>query len=218
MVTKYIQSLSTFGEFAEITADQQKALKGNYPRMVSRRMSNMALMIGDCLQDVIIDKADLLIYATTYSEVLSLERYLASFPTPSPLYFQNSIHPSGIEQILIANQQPVITHLPLAGRDNIMHSALMAALSDGGKTWLVGAEESGTWLTEKQCAGDVNFAFCVEITSEAGHALAQISWDKEEAPENDNNQLSTYAFFRAIKDRKPIQVGNSAMGTLRLEW
>ena len=91
-------------------------------------------------------------YATTFSETMCLEAYLDSFPNPSPLMFQNSIHPSGLEQVLIARQMPVSEFLPFAGRRHVMHAALIAACTtDKARQWVVASEEQGTWLTEKEC-------------------------------------------------------------------
>src|SRR5947199_274737 len=71
---------------------------------------------------------DALIYASTFAETRSLEDYLTSFPTASPLLFQTSIHPGAVQQVLIGRQQPVGRFWPLTGRRRLVEHALLTAL------------------------------------------------------------------------------------------
>ncbi len=217
MLTRFLHIVSTFGPFSEMDADAIKALKSNFPPLVSRRMTKPALMLGACLKDQTIDPADAVIFTTTYSETMCLEKYLDSFPTPSPLMFQNSIHPSGIEQLLIARKQPVEEFMSFAGDNRLVHSALVAAfVSETPRQWIVGTEEIGTWLTEHKRASDVDFAYAILLSSDSANAVAKIEWRpqsvSQDTPETDLD------FLKILDHRMPCRMKAASLGELELTW
>src|SRR3954462_13979370 len=82
---------------AETAAEARERLKEKFPRAALRRMTHLGLLIGATLEGTALTSEDALIYATTYGETRALEDFLTSFPAASPLGFQTSIHPGGIQ-------------------------------------------------------------------------------------------------------------------------
>jgi len=220
MHTRYIQVANTFGPSSETSIDTWKTLKKNFPPLASRRMTQLALMIGECLKDQEIQCSDSVLYVTTFSETLCLEKFLDSFPNPSPLMFQNSIHPSGMEQVLIAKKQSAEEFLAFGGNKNAMHSALVAAFTSENPTqWLIGAEEKGTWLTEKECASDQDFALALKLTDNPAAALAKLSWQPLTSETVDNpTVLTTFGLLELIQQKHSGRFVTDSMGVLTIDW
>ena len=220
MHTRYIHLANTFGPFEQTEMEVVKELKRNFPPMISRRMTKLALMIGECIKGESMEVTDAVIYATTFSETACLEKYLDSFPTPSPLMFQNSIHPSGMEQVLIARKQAVEEFMSFGGDDHILHSAIVATFtSDQPTQWLIGAEEKGTWLTEKECASAFDFAYAVKLSKEAEGALAKLVWTPAQNVEDASQATTTTLdFLNILKTRKDCSMEAQSLGQLELNW
>src|SRR5437870_3302040 len=90
---------------SETATEARERLREKFPRNSLRRMTHLGMLIGSALDGVEFSVADALVYATTFAETRALEEFLASFPNPSPLLFQTSIHPGGVQQVLIGRQQ-----------------------------------------------------------------------------------------------------------------
>ena len=117
-------------------------------------------MVGGALSRLDPGLEDALVYASGYAESCALEGFLDSFPTPSPTLFQTSIHPSGVQQLLIGRQRSVREFLPLSGGPLLgFHALRTAFLSRSARVLLCGGEERGTWLLEHGLASDRTFAF-----------------------------------------------------------
>ena len=218
---RYVHSLHTFGPHESLTDSAVKQLKQNFSPLVSRRLTRMALMIGECLKHASIPTNASVIYATTYSESNCLEKYLASFPTPSPLMFQNSIHPSGMEQVLIARKQAIEEFLCFAGADHILHSALIAAcMSEQPEQWLIVAEEKATWLTEEDCASAVDFALALQLNANPDQALAKLEWNPADATaaEQDATTLRPLQFLQQLQARQDLHLSTQSLGSMSLQW
>lgn len=220
MHKRYIHFANCVGPFEAIDSIRLKELKANFPPRTSRRMTKLALLIGECVKGFPLAEADTLIYTTTFSESICLENYLASFPTPSPLGFQNSIHPSGLEQVLIAKSQPVSEFLSFAGRAHVMHSAITAAcMSDNQNQWIIGAEEKGNWLTEKKYASEADFAFCIGLNQDPVGATGSISWDPDVSDFSDaSHSLTTETFFSLVLNKKSWRSYCESLGEIVIEW
>jgi len=217
---RYLHFVSTFGPYTDIDADTLKALKANFPPQASRRMTKPSLMIGECLKQQEMAATDAVIFATTYSETMCLEKYLDSFPTPSPLMFQNSIHPSGMEQVLIARKQAIEEFMSFAGDNRLIHSALIAAfISEKPRQWIIGTEEIGTWLTGKQRASEVDFAFAILLSSDPQNALARCEWmPVSESSLMSETDLTTLDFLNILNQRQPCHLKAASLGELKLTW
>ena len=115
MLERHIELLITENAGSETPAETRERLKGLFPPGSTRRMTTLGLLVGGALSRLGPGGEDSVTYATGYGESRTLESYLDSFPTPSPTLFQTSIHPSAVQQLMIARQSPVGEFMPLSG-------------------------------------------------------------------------------------------------------
>src|SRR5262249_1179569 len=102
MMVRFIHHLKVERPAATETAiEARERLREKFPRNTLRRMTHLGMLIGTTLDGLTLTPEDALVYATTIAETRALEDFLASFPTASPLGFQTSIHPGGVQQVLI---------------------------------------------------------------------------------------------------------------------
>ena len=128
MLERFLQQLVTEDAVDPAPAAIRERLKGNFPPGATRRMTTLGLLVGSALQPLEPGEEDALVYATAYAESCALEGFLDSFPAPSPTLFQTSIHPSGVQQLMIGRQRPVREFLPLSGASLLAFHALRASL------------------------------------------------------------------------------------------
>ncbi|MBC2601047.1 hypothetical protein [Puniceicoccus vermicola] len=188
-------------------------LKEGVSRSARRRMTANALMIHYALKDMDLSSFRTVVYQTEYSELRTLEQYVDGFPEPSPLKFQASIHPSGVEQVFIAAQCPIERFFPLADS-----SAPLAGIQcldiAGGEGLVIFAEESGTWLLEIGLASSVSFAAALSLSRSEENAIGRLEWEKDSIalPGEDLG-----SFTRAVQERRPWHSQQSE-ARLSLEW
>jgi hypothetical protein len=244
MIRRYVVRAAAEGLFDGVMpVDRVRAWAGNFPSNAVRRMSKLGLMLGETLREFPIAPEDAVVYATTFAEPIATERYLESFPAASPLYFQTSIHPSAIEQVLITRGCPVRELTPLAGQAHLSaQAALMALLTPMPRVLLTGGEEIGTWFRDLDAASHVGFAFALELgaavdaadpTEPPEAALGELSWSGPEnhpshgcacgacgdfaersgAPAGDLREL-----FQAVSARHAMRCPSPAGGHIELTW
>jgi hypothetical protein len=161
----------------EAAAEARARLADKFPRTALRRMTHLGLLLGSALDGVPLTPADAVVYASGYAETRALEDFLTSFPAASPLLFQTSIHPGGVQQVLIGRQQPVARLWPLAGRARLVEQALLTALLEPApRVAVLGGEERGTWLLEQGYASDRAFAFAALLTREPAGAVGRVAF------------------------------------------
>lgn len=179
-------------------------------------MTQLGLLLGHVLGKLAPGENDTLVYASVYAESRALEDYLVSFPAASPTLFQTSIHPSAVQQALIARQQPVRQFFPHTGRAQLVAHALQSALlATTPRSILCGGEERGTWLREHGAASDSSFAFALALTTESTGALGTLSL----APsERDEGELTLPDFFAALAERRSLHQPVAPGLLLRLNW
>ncbi len=194
-----------FAAPSETAAEARDRLRDRFPRQAVRRMTHLGLLLGSALEGVALMAEDAVVYASRFAETRALEDYLASFPTPSPLLFQTSIHPGGVQQVLIGRQQSVSRLWPVAGGARLIEQALLAALLETApRVVLVGGEERGTWLGEYGLASAEAFAFAAVLTRDVAGGSGRVVFRPgtadcgapEPAPE-------LPAFARALRDGAP---------------
>jgi hypothetical protein len=217
MIERFIHTLRIELPAADETAAEARLrLADKFSRNALRRMTHLGLLIGSVLDGVPLSSEDALVYASTFAEARSLEDYLRSFPIPSPLLFQASIHPSAAQQVLIGRQQPIARLWPLAGRSRLVEQALVTALLEPAtRVALVGGEERGTWLVAYNVASDRSFAFSAMLTREPSGALGRIAYAPGNAAEGECPTLE--AFSRALAARDPLEWSGSG-GTWDISW
>ena len=202
---------------SETATEARERLRDVFPRSALRRMTHLGMLLGSTLEGVNLSPEDALVYASSFAETRALEDFLRSFPTPSPLLFQTSIHPGGVQQVLIGRQQPIARLWPLAGRIRLVEQALMAALLESApRVFLVGGEERGTWLLEQRTASGRAFAFALELRRDPEEGQGRICFTPNRT-DADEPPPSLEDFTVALSERRPLQ-WQGAGGRFQIEW
>lgn len=200
----------------ETAAGARLRLADKFPRTALRRMTHLGLLLGSALDGVALGPDDAVVYASTFAETRSLEDFLLGFPAASPLLFQTSIHPGGVQQVLIGRQQPVARLWPHAGRARLVEQALLSALLEPApRVVLVGGEERGTWMLEHRAASARSFAFAAILTPEAAGPAGRISFTPGDAPDETCPPLES--LMEALAGRLPLS-WHGAGGAWALAW
>lgn len=216
MPVAYIQAVHLENPGLEEPAATRERLKDRFPKGATRRMTQLGMLVGATLEPLAPAKDDTLIYASEFAETRALESYLDSFPSASPTLFQTSIHPSAVQQLMIQRQQPVNTFFPMTGRSHLVAHALeVALLSEGNRTILCGGEERGTWLLENRAASEHTFAFALSLTTQDQGSLGRIALQSRSVPAG---ELSLFAFFQALQQRRPLELAPAPGRWLTLTW
>lgn len=211
----------------ESAADARERLREKFPRNALRRMTHLGMLVGSALDGMDLRPDDALVYASTFSETRALEDFLASFPMPSPLLFQTSIHPGAVQQVMIGRQQPIGRVWPVAGGARVVEQALLTALLEPApRLMLTGGEERGTWLLEHGMASDRTFAFAMVLSPERAGAVGVVEFVPATANEpspatggrsDDQTCPSLASFADALADRRPLAWRGST-GAWKLAW
>ncbi|MDI1250679.1 MAG: hypothetical protein PSV13_17590 [Lacunisphaera sp.] len=200
----------------ETAAGARLRLADKFPRTALRRMTHLGLLLGSALDGVALGPEDAVVYASTFAETRSLEDFLLSFPAASPLLFQTSIHPGGVQQVLIGRQQPVARLWPHAGRARLVEQALLSALLEPApRVVLVGGEERGSWMLEHHAASARSFAFAAILTREAAGAAGRLSYLPGDTPDDTCPSLEN--LLEALAEHHPLG-WHGAGGVWALEW
>lgn len=217
MIEKFLHRVRV--ELPDDTEDAAAArarLADKFSRSALRRMTHLGMLAGSVLDGVALGPEDALVYASTYAETRALEEFLGSFPEASPLQFQTSIHPGGIQQVLIGRQQPVARLWPLAGRTRLVEQAMMTALLEpAARTALVGGEERGGWMLEHGIASARSFAFAAILTGDRVDAAGKISFAPSAAPDATCPTLEALAL--AMEAKRPL-AWHGAGGAWEIQW
>ncbi|MGE9293006.1 MAG: hypothetical protein ACQKBW_05285 [Puniceicoccales bacterium] len=219
MIKRFITHLAVAEPSRELDPERRKSLRKLFNPLAVRRMSDLSLMIGEVTNGVEGGKHDEWVYASRFGGTQSLERYLGSFPTPSPLHFQNSIHPGAFDLVSVARRRRSGMLTPLCGLDSLVADALQAALLVPADTvvHVVGGDEFEPWSSGQGWGGEMTFAFYLRL--EAGvssGAMGELSLSP-----NDHNDASVPelpAFHAALSDRQPLDFYQPERGVFRLTW
>ncbi|MBS0630532.1 MAG: hypothetical protein JSS11_01355 [Verrucomicrobia bacterium] len=218
MIERYIQYVAVERPpELETAAEARVRLGAKFPRTAVRRMTHLGLLIGSVLDGQTPGPEDALVYATTYAETRALEDYLTGFPAASPLLFQTSIHPGGVQQVLVGRQQPLARLWPLAGRTRLVEQALLTALLEpAARVFVVGGEERGTWMLEQGMAAARPFAFALVAAREAAGAIGRVAFVPDAAAK-DEVPPSLEVFADALARRENI-TWSGAGGNWAVTW
>lgn len=206
----------------ESPAETRERLKDRFPRGAGRRMTQLGHLVGATIQNIGATGGEPIVYASANGEARALEAFLDSFPSPSPTLFQTSIHPSGVQQALVATQRPVHQFFPMTGSHRLAARALeVALLCDSPRVILCGGEERGTWMLEHGAASDRTFAFAMTLARNQESALGRIRLDQRPATSTPGSKapaLTLPHFFDLLRTRTPFS-GLIASGQwLTLTW
>jgi hypothetical protein len=217
MLERFIQAVRTDAPGAEEPAATRERLKARFAPGAVRRMTQLGMFVGAALGELQPGEDDALVYATQFGEGRALEGYLDSFPGASPTLFQTSIHPSGAQQGLIGRQRSVREFFPLAGGNQLVVTALQAALlSSVGRVLFCGGEERGTWLVPHGAASDRAFAFALALTqARTAETCGRLAL---EAATVVDGSLSLADWFELLHNRRPFSGAVAPGWRLILEW
>lgn len=217
MIERYVHHLRVEQPAPEeAVAEARVRLATKFPRTALRRMTHLGLLLGSCLEGVELGSGDTVVYASTFAEARALEDFLTSFPAASPLLFQTSIHPGGVQQVLIGRQQPVSRLWPLAGQRRLVEQALQTALLDPApRVVLLGGEERGGWMLDHGMASAKAYAFALLLTSQAVGALARVAFVPGEGPDEACPGLE--AWTQALAERQALRWQGGG-GAWTLAW
>lgn len=206
-----------FPAATEDAAGARTRLAEKFPRPALRRMTHLGLLVGSALEGIVLAPDDSVVYATTFAETRALEDFLGSFPAASPLLFQTSIHPGGLQQVLIGRQQPIGRLWPLAGGQRLVEHALQNVLLEPApRVVLVGGEERGTWMLERGMAAPRSFAFAAEFSRDSAGAIGRVRFAFQPAAP-DTACPSLEVFAQALAARQPLE-WTGAGGAWTLDW
>jgi len=199
-------------------ADALAALKAEFPGRSARRMTRLGMQMTHVLKDLGIGERCSLIYATSFSETCTIEKYLDSFPFPSPQAFQTSIHPSGVEQFLIQQKQAITEFFPLAGQDDQLFRALETALlCQTDQMVLCGGEERGTWLGDTGVSAEANYAWALSLHRQAPEAaIGRITWQGLAEAEGDPKIVPN--LIEALRAQSTYHYRAPNGGEMELNW
>jgi hypothetical protein len=200
----------------ETAVEARVRLRDKFPRTALRRMTHLGLLVGSALEDAAFGPDDALVYASTFAETRALEDFLASFPAASPLLFQTSIHPGGVQQVLIGRQQPLARLWPLAGGARLVEQALLTALLEpAARVAVAGGEEVGGWMLDHRAAAERPFAFAMVLTREPAGAAGRVAFTPGTGLDEACPGLEDFA--HALAERRPVG-WHGAGGAWVLEW
>jgi hypothetical protein len=217
MLERFITALHTEDFPLEEPAATRERLKDRLPKNATRRMTQLGLLVGSALEPIAPAEDDTIVYASGYGETRALEGYLDSFPAPSPTLFQTSIHPSAVQQALIARQQTVKNFFPLTGGAYLPAQALQVALlADTPRTIFCGGEERGTWLLASGLSSPRSFAFALALSVSPAGAVGRLSLTAESGPIH--ARLTLMGFFDLLLSRRSFDAPISPSLRLTLSW
>jgi hypothetical protein len=215
MLERHIQAIRTDDPGLEEPAATRERLKGGFAPGAVRRMTQLGLLVGAAVAELAPTEDDTVVYASAFGETRTLAGFLDSFPTASPTLFQTSVHPSGVQQVLIGRQCSVREFFPLSGGPYLAGQALLVALLATPRVLVCGGEERATWMTECGVASPRAFAFALALTATPGAgALGRLTL----SPTDRTGGLSLADWFDVLHRRQPF-AGPVAPGwRLNLEW
>jgi hypothetical protein len=217
MTERYLRGIKVeLPPATETVAGARARLADKFPRAALRRMTHLGLLLGSALDAIPLESDDAVVYASTFAETRSLEEFLLGFPTASPLLFQSSIHPGGVQQVLIGRQQSIARLWPLAGRTRLVEQALLTVLLEPApRVVLTGGEETGTWLLEHGVAAAHSFAFALVATRAPAGAVGRVAFAPGATAEDACPTLENFA--QALTGRHALQWAGAG-GTWTLDW
>lgn len=196
------------------------AVNKELPRRFVRRMSVLGKMVYSLLRKDPPLPESSIFYGTAFTENHSLENYLKSLPAASPLHFQTSIHPSAVQQAMIAMERPVRNYYPLAGEDFLLARLCIAGLvTEEGPVYLVAGEEQGGWLLDHGIASPEDWAIVLQLDDPGKEgAIGSIRWNPEVTAAARGSQQNIIESVRALTNYSPQTLASPMGSAVYVEW
>ncbi|MGE9295071.1 MAG: hypothetical protein ACQKBV_02115 [Puniceicoccales bacterium] len=216
MIRRAITIATATQPVTTLPPERVKALRKNFSPLAARRLTTLPLLLGEVCRDAHPAPDDEWVFASQFGGSVSLERYLGSFPNPSPLHFQNSIQPGPIDLVNVAQRQPAALLTPIiAGRDVVAEGLLTAMISPAPVVHLTGGEEAEPWTADRALGSPLSYAFYLKLETSADAALGEISFHPGETTDSG---LFAEDFPGVLQRREAITIGLPERGTLRIRW
>lgn len=214
----HVSQVCTLRAGEETLAEARSCLPEDFPRRSARRMTHLGTLLARVLKDLPTPLDGTMVYGTTYAETRSLENYVDSFPAPSPLLFQASIHPSGVQQVFVHRKIPLDAFIPITGKTNLIGSLLeTAALAGTDRVTICGGEEKGSWLLEQKRASANAFAWTLTLSRSPEESVGTLSIDPDGSPA-EPTPISEETFVAALENRTPLEIPRAAGGVYCIDW
>jgi hypothetical protein len=219
VIKRIITQVAVAEPCRELDPERRKRLRQLFNPLAARRMSDFALLLAEAIAEAGHGPRDEWIYASRFGGTQSLERYLSSFPTPSPLHFQNSIHPGAFDLVSVARRERSGMLSALCGLGSLVSDALLAALlvPERRVAHLAGGDEYEPWCSGHGWSADQTFAFYLRLEAESGApALGELIFTpggEAAAPEPD-----LPAFHAALGEHRELHFAAPQRGAFRLTW
>lgn len=216
MTERFVQRVELVEWPEEAGQEIAASLREGLPRAAARRMTRLGLLCTQVLREMPSSPEIAIVYATRMSETRTLERYLDSFPDPSPTAFQASIHPAGAQQALIALARPTREFYPLCGGEYLLDQALQTCLlAEAPQVILVAGEERGGWMFDLKLGEERSFAFALHLTRREENAEAVLTRNGE--PEVSSATTLASAFDR-LSARENWKTASQPAGQWEWKW
>lgn len=217
MIKRLVTIAAALPPAQELDPDLRKQLRGNFSPLAARRLTPLSLMLGEVTRDAAPQPADEWIFTSQFGASVSLEKYLASFPTPSPLHFQNSIQPGPLDLVNVSRQQPARQLLPVIGEKDVFGDALLAALiSPAPVVHLTAGEEFEPWAADRKLGAEATLALYLKLEQNAESPLAEVAFFPGEVDLPPPPDLASTV--EAILNRAPLAFTLPERGAIRLSW
>jgi hypothetical protein len=214
----YLGELKVLRVSGEGLSEARRQLPDDFPRRSARRMTHLGTLMARVLADRRLAPGSSFVYGTTFGETRSLEDYVDTFPNPSPLLFQGSIHPSGIQQVFVHRKIPIGTFIPVTGSNHLVASLLeIAFLAGETEVTVCGGEERGTWLLEQNKASPDAFGWAFALTRSPTSAIGTLSIEPDGDP-TIPEPVDHAGFFGALETRSPLEIPRPRGGIYRIVW
>jgi hypothetical protein len=215
----YIESAKSLHWNQPPTDSELQMVQNRIPAKVRRRMTRLGLMISEIMESVNVTDQTTIIYASTYSETCTIEKYIRSFPFVSPMGFQMSIHPSAVEQVCVNEKESLHRFIPIVGQIELLEMALQIAFleEDADQIIILGGEETGTWLTDAGLGSEENLAFCLTLNKTCSHSIGEIIHSAPLAQgEQSSNGVSDCV--KMIQYKKDTMYSSPDRGSFNIQW
>lgn len=218
MNRRYLTSMAILAPDPADEAGVVRAIKNKIGGRSARRMTDLGLLLGEVMPQQPIDAATAVIYASAYSETRALESYLDSLPYASPIGFQTSIHPSGVEQVLIHRNQPIGAFFPLAGEPLLFWHALQCVLNcNHPQVLLLAGEQRGEWTLEHGLGYPYTYALRMQFSREpCAETIATLEWDPQTAAAAQAPSPSLHALIPDLVARRTLRYQHKDLGEFAL--
>lgn len=217
MLRSFIQNVFCLGPRGALSSEERQELGAGLPRSSLRRCSDLGILMATAMDALAIQENDPIVFLSKGSEARALEAYLESFPTPSPTRFQTSVHPGSIQQVRVARQAPIADYTPMIGDACLPLVGLRTVLfKEPGGCVVLGGEEQCGWLDRYDMGSTEAFVFGFRLSSEEVGCLGEVAFSFDAVRVTEDVRLPQ--FFRAIRDRLPLQLAHPDIGQIQLKW